>query len=163
MCGQSEADSAQHECRTDHNGDGQCVDDSQSRSTIAYPPKQALPQSPTRLPRQKHPSPLPLLAIPLAIASFHPALLATRQKVVEPKHVDVNDEQDEARPHDQQPETRDREKQILRMANVLVKGALNDPSPPEFGVVQLNSARDESDQPSKKINPPTLGRNSVER
>jgi hypothetical protein len=53
--------------------------------------------------------------------SFHSVLLATRQKVVEPKHVDIHDEQDEARPHDQQPETRDREKQILRMANSLVK------------------------------------------
>src|SRR5215470_20440780 len=135
MCGQSEADSAEHECRTDHNGDGQCVDDNQSRSTIAYPPKQALLQSPTRFSRQKHRSQLPFLTIRLSVPSFHSALLATRQKVVEPKHVDVNDEQNEARPHDQQPETCDCEKQILRMANVLVKGALNDPSPPEFGVV----------------------------
>jgi hypothetical protein len=39
------------------------------------------------------------------------------------------------------------------MANVLVKGGIDDPSPPEFGVVQLNGAQDESDQTKQEDQP----------
>src|SRR2546425_11766916 len=86
---------------------------------MTYPAKQALLQVPARFPRQKHPSSPLLLTVGFSIAGLHPTLLATRQKVVEPKHIDINDEQDKARPHDQQPETGDCEKEILRMSNAL--------------------------------------------
>src|SRR5712691_11444844 len=99
---------------------------------MTYPAKQALLQVPTRFPRQKHPSSPLLFTVGVSVAGLHPTLLATRQKVVEPKHIDINDEQDNARPHDQQPETSEREEQILRMPNALVKAAAYHTSPPEF-------------------------------
>jgi hypothetical protein len=104
-------------------------------------------------PRQKHPSSPLLLTIGFSIAGLHPTLLATRQKVVEPKHIDINDEQDKARPQDQQPKTSESEKQVLGMSNALVKAALYHASPPEFGVVKLKSTQGEADQTEQEDQP----------
>src|SRR6266702_5145803 len=103
MCGQSKAGLTQHECCADPHGYREGVDDNQSHLAVAYPAKQALLQVPARFPRQEHP-------VGVSIVALHPTLLATRQKVVEPKHIDINDEQDKARPQDQQPEISDCQK-----------------------------------------------------
>src|SRR6266852_6843910 len=143
----------QHECCADRHGYREDVDDNQSRLVRVYPAKQALLQVPARFARQKHPSSPLLLTVSLSVAGLHPSLLATRQKVVEPKHIDIDDEHDKARPHDQQSETSECEKQILRMPDALVKTASYHPSPPEFGIVKLKSTEDEADQAKQKDKP----------
>src|SRR5713101_4277115 len=153
MCGESKADLAQYECCADPYGYREGVDDNQSRLAVAYPAKQALLQVPARFPRQEHPSSPLLFTVGVSVAGLHPVLLATRQKVVEPKHIDVHNQQDEARPDDQQPETSEREEQILRMANALVKTASYRPSPLEFDIVKLKSTEDEADQTEQKDQP----------
>src|SRR5207245_9342605 len=94
---------------------------------------------PGRVPAQVHATSPLLLKAALSIAGVHPTLLATRQKVVEPKHMDINAEQEKARPHDQQPKTSECEKQVLRMPNAFVKTPAYHPSPLEFGIVKLKS------------------------
>src|SRR6266852_4051911 len=149
----------QHECCADRHGYREDVDDNQSRLVRVYPAKQALLQVPARFARQKHPSSPLLLTVSLSVAGLHPSLLATCQKVVEPKHIDIDDEHDKARPHDQQSETSECEKQILRMPNAFVKTASYHPSPPEFGIVKLKSTQDEANQTEQKNQPPDAWKN----
>src|SRR5260370_1979443 len=117
---------------------------------MGYPAKQPLLQVPAWFARQKHAGSPLLLPVNFSVAGLHPGLFATCQQVVEPEHVDVDDEQDKARPHEQQSETSECEKQILGMANAPVKTASYHPSLPEFGIVKLNSTQDEADQTKQK-------------
>src|SRR6266446_54583 len=159
MCGQSKAGPAKPECRADRDGQRDGKHDDQSHSAVAYPAKQPLLQVPARFARQKHPSSPLLLTVNLSVAGLHPTLFATRQQVVEPEHIDVNDEQDKARPHDQQSETSQCKKQILRMPNAFVKTASYHPSPPEFGIVKLKSTQDEANQTEQENQPPDAWKN----
>src|SRR6266436_7936313 len=123
MFGQSKAGPAKPECRADRDGQRDGKHDDQSHSAVAYPAKQPLLQVPARFARQKHPSSQLFLTGNLSVAGIHPTLFATCQQVVEPEHVDVNDQQDKARPHDKQSETSECEKKKLGKENALEKKA----------------------------------------
>src|SRR5207253_7846657 len=71
-----------------------------SRFALVDPAKKSPLQEASWFPWQKHPSSLYLFVVHLAKTGLHPAFLAPRQQIVKPKHVDINDEKDEARPRD---------------------------------------------------------------
>src|SRR6266581_4336754 len=102
MCGQSKAGLAQYECCAYRHGYREGVDENQSCSAVLYPAEQPPLQMAARFPRQEHPSSPLLLTVSLSVAGLHPTLFASCQQVVEPEHLDVDDEQDKARPHDQE-------------------------------------------------------------
>src|SRR5258705_10427045 len=73
--------------------------------------------------------------------------------------MDVGEEQDEAWINDQQSETGNSQRQILRMANALVEAAPHNTSTPELGVVKLKSTKEKADQTQQKDHSPETWEN----
>src|SRR5262249_53325738 len=86
-------------------------------------------QETARLARQEPPGLLFYFPVGVAEANLHPIFLAPRQNIIKPEHVDIDNKEDETRPGNQQPETSDSEKKVLRMADSFVETARHHTTP----------------------------------
>src|SRR5258707_6648987 len=111
---------AQYKGCTDPSRQGDTIKNEESHSTPSYPTKQSPHQVSARFTWQKHGSSLHLLAVDLPIAGLDSTLFASRQQVIEPKHIDIGEEQNEAWADDQQPEAGKTQQQIISIANETV-------------------------------------------
>src|SRR5260370_29162170 len=143
---QTKCQRAQYKCCTDRSRQRETVKNEQSRSMPSYPTKRSPHQASARFTWQKHRGSLHLLVVDLPVAGLDPTLFASRQQVIEPKHIDVGEEQDESCPDNQQPQASQAQKQILGMANALVEAGLYNAALPELGVVKLKGTQEETDQ-----------------
>src|SRR5260370_37775411 len=93
---QTKGQCAQYKCCTDRSRQRETVKNKQPRSMPAYPTKQSPHQVSARFTWQKHRGLLHLLAVGLPIAGLDSTFFASRQQLIKPKHLDVDEEQDES-------------------------------------------------------------------